>query len=66
MNFYFEYNNIRITFVSNRLMKKGGGIGPLKPWQPIRILMKKVPNPIHTYGKDKFKLRFYLASKSQL
>jgi len=54
-----------LLLLSNRLMKKGGGLGPLKPWQPLRFLMKKVPNPIHEYGKDKFKLRFYLASKSQ-
>jgi hypothetical protein len=25
-------------------MKKGGGIGPAKPWQPTRN--EKVPNPI--------------------
>jgi hypothetical protein len=28
----------------HKLMKKGGGIGPLKPWQPA--VMEKVPNPI--------------------
>lgn len=36
--FYFEYNLIPYTFVpvhSNRLMKKGGGIGPMIPWQPV-------------------------------
>ena len=43
----FEYNNIQFTFVpvhSNRLMKKGGGIGPLKPWQPPTF--GKVPIPV--------------------
>jgi hypothetical protein len=25
-------------------MKKGGGIGPAKPWQPT--IIEKVPNPI--------------------
>ncbi len=35
-------------------MKKGGGIGPTKPWQPIRLkLLEKVPNPIRFGGKDK-------------
>ncbi len=36
----FEYNLIQYTFVLvhlNRLMKKGGGIGPMKPWQPTRF-----------------------------
>jgi len=22
----------------NKLMKKGGGTGPLKPWQPIQLM----------------------------
>ncbi len=37
-------------------MKKGGGIGPVKPWQPLRLETKKVPNPILATrpGKDKF------------
>jgi hypothetical protein len=36
-------------------MKKGGGIGPTKPWQPLRQihLLEKVPNPICESGKDK-------------
>ena len=25
-------------------MKKGGGTGPMKPWQPVEL--NKVPNPI--------------------
>ena len=33
-------------------MKKGGGKGPLKPWQPIQ-LKKKVPIPIN-FDQDKF------------
>ncbi len=29
-------------------MKKGGGTGPAKPWQPADSCEKeKVPNPIH-------------------
>jgi len=28
----------------NKLMKKGGGTGPMIPWQPIKI--DKVPIPI--------------------
>ena len=34
----FESNLFRYTFAavhSNKLIKKGGGIGPTKPWQPI-------------------------------
>ncbi len=27
-------------------MKKGGGTGPMKPWQPLLIYQEKVPNPI--------------------
>ncbi len=29
-------------------MKKGGGIGPAKPWQPTQcvVKLKKVPNPV--------------------
>lgn len=43
------------TFASvllNKLIKKGGGIGPMKPWQPTIIadssvsIGKPVPNPI--------------------
>ena len=35
-------------------MKKGGGRGPLKPWQPIQP-KKKVPIPIN-FDQDKFEL----------
>ena len=45
----FVKDNIQFKFAtvhSNRLMKKGGGIGPTKPWQPIQFKLKKVPNPI--------------------
>lgn len=28
----------------NKLIKKGGGTGPMKPWQPH--ILVKVPNPI--------------------
>jgi hypothetical protein len=33
---------IPITFVT--LIKKGGGNGPLKPWQPVNSIFK-VPKP---------------------
>lgn len=43
------------TFVavhSNRLMKKGGGIGPLKPWQPLwRTALEKGANSDPIRGK---------------
>lgn len=51
----FEYNIIQFTFAtvhSNRLMKKGGGLGPMKPWQPVH--WNKVPNPIPFKEKDKY------------
>lgn len=37
-------------------MKKGGGIGPTKPWQPVHFNAKwnKVPIPILVRGKDKY------------
>ncbi len=37
----------------NKLIKKGGGTGPMKPWQPHFYV--KVPNPIPFLGKDKLK-----------
>ena len=44
-------------------MKKGGGTGPVKPWQPavsITIENEKVPNPIRTNlsGRDKLHVVF--------
>lgn len=35
-------------------MKKGGGIGPLKPWQPT-VSNGKVPNPIPAVLSEKDK-----------
>ena len=34
-------------------MKKGGGIGPAKPWQPANRNESKVPNSTPKFGKDK-------------
>ena len=45
----FEYNLIQYTFAPvhlNRLMKKGGGIGPMKPWQPAHIEKGAKSDPI--------------------
>jgi len=33
-------------FIKYKLIKKGGGTGPMKPWQPLPFQWKKVPNPI--------------------
>lgn len=32
-------------------MKKGGGTGPVKPWQPA-VLNEKVPNPIRRLTEE--------------
>jgi len=43
----------------NKLIKKGGGIGPMKPWQPTIIvdsnvsIGKPVPNPILTFVRGR-------------
>ncbi len=37
-------------------MKKGGGIGPTKPWQPA-CSSEKVPNPLGT--SEKISLHLY-------
>lgn len=34
-------------------MKKGGGKGPLKPWQPIQFFEKGANSYPSLYGKDK-------------
>ena len=33
------------SVLSNKLIKKGGGTGPVKPWQPVPSSRNKVPIP---------------------
>jgi len=35
-----------LSSLKYKLIKKGGGTGPMKPWQPLPFQWKKVPNPI--------------------
>lgn len=43
-------------------MKKGGGIGPLKPWQPLRDDGKGAKSYPSADGKDKLLTSFRLFS----
>ncbi len=58
---YLESSLIPFTFAAvhlNRLMKKGGGIGPVKPWQPIYVIKKGAKSHSDKpLGRDKFMLK---------
>ena len=37
---------------SNRLMKKGGGIGPTKPWQPANSIRKGAKSNLEYFSRN--------------